>query len=86
MKEWLSIADCAELSGASRWAIWHAARLGRLASYRVGSRPGSGHYRIRRSDFEAYIAASVVHAGPRRIAECAADVLLIDRFARSAAR
>jgi len=82
--EYLSVREAAEELGVSHWVIWSACRHGSLPSIRPGTRPGSGFYRIKRSDFEAYIRASTVAPPLRAVAECSADVLLIDRFARRA--
>lgn len=61
---YLTIRQCAAEVSTSTWTIWKLCRLGVIPSIRVGTKPGSGHYRITQADWEKWKAAVAVAVRP----------------------
>lgn len=81
MNEYLTIQEAAAEMGVHPWTLWRACKLGVLRSYRVGSMPGTGHYRIPRTSWEAFKRNALVKP-PRPAIVAAAGESLIDQVFR----
>lgn len=82
--EYLTLQEAAADVRVNSWTIWRLARERIIPSIRVGVKPGTGHYRIRRVDWEAYKRSRAVKPLPLILVASGDGTHLIDLvFARS---
>lgn len=85
--DWISIREAAAEVRCHPWTLWKCCRLGLLRSYRFGTKPGAGTYRIPRTSWEAFKRNALVKPPRPHVVPPAADEpLLIDHVMARARR